>query len=82
MHLNKPRGPQYVAVGQPVKMLVLVLTGLWDAAHHPITSAVSGVCSWGCFAESGWTCCIFVKPFAQPAANTLTRMTSYYITRN
>jgi len=41
-----------------------------------------GVCSWGRFAKLGCICCIFVKPFAQPAANILTRMISYFITHN
>lgn len=76
VHLKKPRGQQHVAVEQPVK--ILALTGLWDAAHHHLTSAVSGVI----LVEPGCICCIFVKPFAQPAANTLTRMISYYITHN
>lgn len=42
----------------------LVLTELWDAAPHPVTSAVGGVRSWGCFAELGCIFCIFAKPFA------------------
>lgn len=80
MHLKYSRGPQYVAVEEPVKMLVL--TELWDAAHHLVNSAAGGVCSWGRFAEPGCVSHIFVKPFAQPAANTPTRMISYYVTRS
>lgn len=34
---------------------------------------------WGCLPEPGHICCTSVKPFAQPAANALTRMISEQI---